>query len=135
DGRLILGLGIANQTIAGWHGDRYERPLRRIREYIDILRATYAGGRVEYTGDIYSSTGGFKLAFEPSHPLRIWLAALGPQMSKLAGALSDGIIVNMANPQRVRQIAAWFHEGARSAGRDPAELQVVAELRLALPQN
>ena len=51
DGRLILGLGVANGTIAAWHGDVYDRPLRRIREYIEITRATYAGERVEYEGD------------------------------------------------------------------------------------
>jgi probable F420-dependent oxidoreductase len=136
DGRLILGLGIANPTIAAWHGDRYDRPLRRIREYIEIVRATYAGERVEYDGEFYSSTHGFKLAFEPpAHPLRIWIAALGPQMSRLAGRISDGIIINMASPERVRQIVQWFHEGARSAGRDPEELQIVAKLRVALHED
>ena len=34
DGRLLLGLGVANETIAAWHGDTYERPLRRIRKYV-----------------------------------------------------------------------------------------------------
>ena len=132
DGRLILGLGVANGTIAAWHGDVYDRPLRRIREYIEITRATYAGERVEYEGDRYSSTKGFRLAFEPpSHPLRIWLAALGEKMARLAGRIADGVVINMANPERVRQIVAWCHEGSVAAGRDPSLFQVVAKVRVA----
>lgn len=63
-GRLVLGLGVANPVIAGWHGSEFDRPLRRLREYIDVVRLTYAGGRVDYQGD-YERVGGFKLAFEP----------------------------------------------------------------------
>jgi probable F420-dependent oxidoreductase len=132
DGRLILGLGVANPTIAAWHGDNYDRPLRRIREYVEIVRATYAGERVAYEGDLYSSTKGFKLAFEPpAFPLRIWLAALGEKMAKLAGKIADGVVINMANPERVRQILAWCHEGAEQAGRDPSTFQVIPKVRVA----
>lgn len=131
-GRLILGLGVANGTIAAWHGDTYDRPLRRIREYIEITRATYAGERVEHEGEMYSSTKGFKLAFEPpEQPLRIWLAALGEKMAKLAGRIADGVVINMANPSRIRQIVEWCHEGAVAAGRDPKTFQVVAKVRVA----
>jgi alkanesulfonate monooxygenase SsuD/methylene tetrahydromethanopterin reductase-like flavin-dependent oxidoreductase (luciferase family) len=132
NGRLILGLGVANGTIAAWHGDTYDKPLRRIREYIEITRAAYSGERVEYEGEKYSSTKGFKLAFEPpEQPLRIWLAALGDKMAKLAGRIADGVVINMANPARVRQILEWCHEGALAAGRDPSEFQVVAKVRVA----
>ncbi|MGH7836107.1 MAG: LLM class flavin-dependent oxidoreductase, partial [Candidatus Binatia bacterium] len=37
-GRLLLGLGVANKSIAAWHGGLFDRPLRRAREYIDIVR-------------------------------------------------------------------------------------------------
>ena len=133
DGRLLLGLGVANEVIAAWHGDSYDRPLRRMREYVEILRATYSGERVEYEGDFYASTKGFKLAFEPPpHPLRILLAALGPQMTRLAGRISDGVVINMADPAMVRQIVERCHEGAREAGRDTAGFEVATKLRVAL---
>src|SRR5262249_15736476 len=38
-GRLILGLGVGNPIIAAWHGDTFDRPLRRMREYVEIVRA------------------------------------------------------------------------------------------------
>ncbi len=135
-GRLVLGLGVANGTIAGWHGGTYDRPLRRMREYVEIVRATYAGERVEHAGEKYSATNGFRLAFEPpSQPLRVMLAALGEKMSRLAGEISDGVIVNMADPGRVATIAGWCHEGARAAGRDPAGFDVIPKLRVALHED
>jgi alkanesulfonate monooxygenase SsuD/methylene tetrahydromethanopterin reductase-like flavin-dependent oxidoreductase (luciferase family) len=136
DGRFILGLGVANPTIAGWHGDVYERPLRRIREYVDIVRAVYGGERVEYNGQCQASRGGFKLAFEPpEQPLRIWLAALGEKMARLAGRISDGVLINMADPARVAEIKRWCREGAEAAGRDPSAFQVAPKLRVALHED
>lgn len=135
-GRLLLGLGVGNEVIAAWHGDTYDRPLRRMREYVEILRATYAGERVEYKGEFYASTRGFKLAFEPpEHPLRVMLAALGPQMTRLAGRISDGVVINMADPATVRRIVERCHEGAREAGRDPAGFEVATKLRVALSED
>lgn len=131
-GRLILGLGVANPVIAGWHGETFDRPLRRFREYIEVLRAAYTGDRVDYHGDFYD-VDGFKMAFKPTeHPLRIWVAALGPQMCRLAGRLSDGILINMANPSMIEQIVADFRAGAEEAGRDPDELTVLAKVRVSL---
>lgn len=69
DGRFIFGVGVGNPIIAAWHGETYDRPLRRIREYIEIVRAAYAGERVDYAGECFSSTRGFRLAFEPP-PIR-----------------------------------------------------------------
>jgi alkanesulfonate monooxygenase SsuD/methylene tetrahydromethanopterin reductase-like flavin-dependent oxidoreductase (luciferase family) len=136
DGRLLLGLGVANETIAAWHGDTYDRPLRRIREYIDIVRATYSGERVEYEGDFYSSTKGFKLAFEPPpYPLKVVLAALGSKTATLAGKIAEGVAINMANPGRVREIVEWCHEGGDAAGRETAGFEVVTKLRVALHED
>ena len=52
-GRLLLGLGVANKTIASWHGGTFDRPLRRAREYIDIVRKT-AAGRYQHTVTVRS---------------------------------------------------------------------------------
>lgn len=134
DGRLILGLGVANPIIADWHGSDFKRPLARMREYLEILRAAYSGEKVpDYDGDFYKTRNGFKLAFRPpDFPLRIWVAGLGPQMARLAGQLSDGIIINLANPPMIKEIVQNFHNGAREAGRDPSTLQVVSKVRVSL---
>ena len=134
DGRLILGLGVGNPISAAWHGQQFDRPLRRMREYVEILRAVYSGEKVpDYEGDFYSTSSNFKLAFQPPDtPLRVWVAGLGPQMAKLAGKLTDGIVINIANPPIIREIVEHAREGAREAGRDPNALEVVSKLRVSL---
>ncbi|HLV59553.1 MAG TPA: LLM class flavin-dependent oxidoreductase [Natronosporangium sp.] len=132
--RLILGLGVGNPVIAGWHGQTFDRPLRRMREYVEILRAAYSGERVpDYDGDFHRTHGSFKMAFRPpSEPLRIWIAGLGPQMARLAGRIADGIVINMADPPMIRRIVDDFRSGARDAGRDPDSLEVVSKVRVSL---
>jgi alkanesulfonate monooxygenase SsuD/methylene tetrahydromethanopterin reductase-like flavin-dependent oxidoreductase (luciferase family) len=108
-----LGLGVANKTIAAWHGGTFDRPLRRAREYIDIVRQTAAGERVEYQGEIYSTGQRFQLSWKPSHPsFPIYLAGLGPQMTALVGKISDGVFINMAIPSTIRDIASRVRAGA-----------------------
>src|SRR3990170_7434358 len=62
-GRLLLGLGVANKTIASWHGGTFDRPLRRIREYTEIVRKVAAGERVEYKGEMYDTGRRFQLSW------------------------------------------------------------------------
>lgn len=137
DGRLILGLGVGNPIIAGWHGQEFDRPLRRMKEYVEILRAAYSGERVpDYEGDFYSTRGSFKMAFRPPEGrLRVWIAGLGPQMARLAGRIGDGIVVNMANPPMIRRIVEDFRSGAREAGRNPDELDVISKVRVSLSED
>ena len=132
-GRLLLGLGVANKTIASWHGGTFDRPLRRAREYIDIVRLTAAGERVEYQGEIYSTGQRFQLSWKPSHPsFPIYLAGLGPQMTNLVGKISDGVFINMATPATIREIASRVRAGAVEAGRDPNKLEIITKVRVSL---
>src|SRR5882724_12218593 len=132
-GRLLLGLGVANKTIAAWHGGTFDRPLRRAQEYIDVVRATAAGERVEYQGEIYSTGQRFQLSWKPSHPsFPIYLAGLGPQMTRLVGRISDGVFINMATPATIREIAGRVRAGAEEAGRDPAKIQIISKVRVSL---
>jgi probable F420-dependent oxidoreductase len=131
-GRVIVGLGISNKTIASWHGGTFDRPVRRIREYADILRQVARGERVDYEGGVYEVSG-FKLSWKPSHPeVPIFFAGLGEQMTRQAGREADGILVNMANPTMLREIVARVRQGAMDAGRDPAALEYAAKVRVCL---
>ena len=100
-GRLLLGLGVANKAIAGWHGGVFDRPLKRAREYIDVVRKVAAGERVEYEGEIYNTGKRFQLSWKPGYPnVPVYLAGLGPQMTTLVGKISDGVFINMATRPR-----------------------------------
>ncbi|MBI4491125.1 MAG: LLM class flavin-dependent oxidoreductase [Deltaproteobacteria bacterium] len=133
NGRFLLGLGVANKSIAGWHGGVFDRPLRRAREYIEIVRKVAAGERVEYEGEIYQTGKRFQLSWKPGHPnVPIYLAGLGPQMTKLVGKISDGVVINMATPAKIREIAERVRGGAREAGRDPSKIEIIAKSRVSL---
>jgi probable F420-dependent oxidoreductase len=132
-GRLLLGLGAANKNIAGWHGATFDRPLRRAREYIEIVRRVARGERVEYRGEIYHTGSGFKLAWTPRYPdFPIYLAGLGPQMTRLAGRIADGVVINMATPAKIREIAQRVRAAAAEAGRDPRQISIIVKARVSL---
>jgi alkanesulfonate monooxygenase SsuD/methylene tetrahydromethanopterin reductase-like flavin-dependent oxidoreductase (luciferase family) len=132
-GRLLLGLGVANTTIASWHGGVFDRPLRRAREYVDILRQTARGDRVEYQGEIYTTGKRFQLSWKPDHPeFPIYIAGLGPQMTNLVGKISDGVMINMAVPSMVREIGDRVRAGATEAGRDPKQVKVITKVRVSM---
>jgi len=136
EGRLLLGLGVANKTIAAWHGGTYDRPLRRIREYVDIVRKTAAGERVEYEGERYTTGKRFSLSWKPSHPeFPIFLAGLGPMMTKLVGRISDGVFINMAIPDTIREITGRVRAGAEEEGRNPDDLEIITKVRVSLNKD
>ena len=136
-GRVLLGLGVANQAIAAWHGGVFDRPLRRAREYIDIVRKVAAGERVEYEGQIYTTGKRFQLSWKPSFTeLPIYLAGLGPQMTHLVGKIANGVFINMATPDKIREIAGRVRAGAEEAGRNPDTIEIIGKVRVSLnPQR
>lgn len=136
-GRLIVGLGVGNPIIAAWHGEEFSRPLARMREYVELLRLVYSGQKVpDYEGEFYASASGFKLAFAPPpEPLKVWVAGLGPQMVALAGRIADGLVINMAHGDMIKEVVEGFYESARKAGRDTSKLQVVSKIRVSLNED
>src|SRR5262245_22205111 len=131
-GRFLLGIGSSNPTIAKWHGQALDHPLDRVREYIEITRAALRGEKLNFEGKYYSAQN-FKMAFKPSgRSMPIYLAAFGPKMTRLAGRISDGVLINMANPAEIRRIAAEAHAGAVEAGKDPAGQEVICKIRCSI---
>src|ERR1044072_4967069 len=84
-GRFLLGIGSSNPTIAKWHGQSLDRPLGRVEEYVEIVRAAMRGEKLSFAGKFFSAQN-FKMAFKPSgRAIPIYLAAFGPKMTRLAG--------------------------------------------------
>jgi alkanesulfonate monooxygenase SsuD/methylene tetrahydromethanopterin reductase-like flavin-dependent oxidoreductase (luciferase family) len=123
-GRFWLGVGVANQRIASWHGAKAERPVETARRYLERARRV-ASGETDETA--------FVLGWKPRHPrFPTFLAALGPKMSRLAGEISDGAIVNMGTAEKLAEIAAEVRGGARAAGKDETSVQIIAKVRVCL---
>ncbi len=125
DGRLVLGVGPSHPVvIEKMYGLEYDRPARHTREYVEVLRAAFAGtGNVEFHGDFYDFSS--MLVVPGSTPAPIMIAALAPRMLQLAGELTDGTITYWANERAVGEhIVPRITAGAESAGR-PAPRVVV----------
>ena len=132
-GRLLLGLGVANQTIAAWHGGAFDHTVGRIREYVEIVRGVTAGERVEARGKYFDTGHAFRTAWRPAQPPPpIYLAAFGDQMTRLAGQIADGVLLNMASPDKIRASAALVRQAATEAGRDPHRIEIIAKVRVSL---
>jgi probable F420-dependent oxidoreductase len=126
DGRLLLGVGLqARGYVEGWHGQTYERPVRAMREYVTILRRILSGENVTFEGEIFSVQG-FQLMMQPpERPARIYMAAIGPQMTRLAGELADGIIGYCYSAEYVRDsVMPNLRAGAERAGRSLDDFDV-----------
>lgn len=134
-GRFLLGIGVSNPTIARWHGLPFDRPLGRIREYLEVVCLAMQGEKLSFDGEFFSAHG-FKLAFKPcGRKIPIYLAAFGPKMSRLAGKLTDGVLINMANPREIRRITEEVRSGAREAGKDPAAVEVICKVRCSVAES
>jgi F420-dependent oxidoreductase-like protein len=123
DGRLILGIGTSGpQVMEGWHGVAFDRPLRRTRETIDIVRMIVAGERAAYDGDLYRLPlpGGAGKAIRSvvrSTPIPIYVASLGPANLALTGELADGWIGNSFFADTAHVFFDPIAAGAAAAGR------------------
>lgn len=131
-GRFLLGIGVSNPTIARWHGLTMDHPLGRIQEYLEIVRRAMRGEKLDFDGK-YFTAHAFKMAFNPGEkPIPIYLAAFGPKMSRLAGKITDGVLINMANPTELRRIVDEVRKGAEEAGKDPATMEIICKIRCSI---
>ena len=124
-GRMVLGIGSSGPQVAeGWHGQRFARQLQRTREYVDVVRMALARDRVEYHGEtielpLPDGPGkALKLMIAPKQErIPIYLAAIGPKNTALAGEIADGWIPTFFSPEHVAELRALLQEGAARAGR------------------
>jgi probable F420-dependent oxidoreductase len=93
-GRFVLGLGASSPVIVGnWNGIEFSEPYKKARDVLRIVKQALAGERVDGTFDTVTIKR-FKLEQAPVSPPPVMLAALRPQMLRLAGREADGAILN-----------------------------------------
>ena len=129
-GRVALGLGLSSRTIVGdWHGLPFENSLGRIREAVQIIRLVASGERVNFDGTFYHVKNFRMTAPPPATPVRVVLAALGPEMLELAGELADGVVLNWIPPEAVPASLKRVEAGARRAGRTLDGFEIASFIR------
>lgn len=126
DERTLVGLGVSTDTIIeDWYDVEFERPLRRTREVIEILRELFRANEIDYDGEIFDIgpyPSGFSLDRES---VPIYNAALGETNCKLTGEYADGWLPIFIPPEDMqRRYEGHVLEGAEAAGRDASEIAV-----------
>ena len=115
EAQIFLGVGVSAPGILKQHGlSATDKPIRMMREYVALLRECFSGESVTFEGD-YFSTKRFKLGLrlEEEKP-KIIMAALNPQMLKLAGEIADGVLLNYLPASHVNYSVNKVREGGNA---------------------
>ncbi len=145
-GRFVLGLGPSGpQVVEGWHGERFGKPLTRLKEYVAIVRQILAReAPVTHQGEHYQipfhgegSTGlgkPLKSILHGNAKLPIYTAAISTNGLTMAGEVGDGVFPVWMNPERFDLLRGPLEAGfAKSGtGRTWAEFDVAPFVRVAL---
>ncbi|MFI7455122.1 TIGR03564 family F420-dependent LLM class oxidoreductase [Nonomuraea sp. NPDC049714] len=116
-GRLTLGIGLSHRVvIEDMYGYSFDKPARQMKEYLEVLLPASRGDQVDYTGETVKAN--IRLG-APGAGFPVLVAALGPRMLKLAGAVADGTALWMTGPKTVADhIAPTINAAAAEAGRE-----------------
>lgn len=124
-GRFRLGLGVSGPQVSeGWHGVRFDPPLARTREYVDIVRMALGRHVVEYAGRHYQVPlpdgpgKALRMTIRPlRNPMPIYLGAVGPKNLELTGEIADGWLAIFFSPEYSGELLARLTDGAQRAGK------------------
>ena len=105
--RLVLGLGTSSQPLVeDFHGDKFERPLKRMEECVEIIRLILSGKLLNYDGEIFSLKN-FSLLIKPlRNTIPIYLAAVNEKMVELTWKIADGVIFYLRPKSEIKSTLA-----------------------------
>lgn len=145
-GRFRLGLGVSGPQVSeGWHGVRFDQPLGRTRDYVEIVRSALRRETVSHHGEHYPMPlpdgpgKALKLTVQPVRPdLPIYLAAVGPRNIELAGEIADGWLGILVSPDYLGDQLDHVRAGrarADASSADLADFDVVANMPVVVGQD
>ncbi len=121
-GRFILGLGAGGlEFTTRGHGVPASKPVKRMEEYLMIVRGYLSGGRVNFAGEFFNVKD-MRLWVKVQQTPKIYVAALNERMLQLAGKFADGVILNMFSPKAISFIRENIEKGIRESGRQLSDL-------------
>jgi coenzyme F420-dependent glucose-6-phosphate dehydrogenase len=133
-GRVWLGIGTGeamNETPAlGTEWPKFRERSDRLAEAVDLLRQLWTGERVSFEGTYYRTVKA-TIYDRPDEPVPIYIAAGGPKAAALVGRLGDGFICTSGKGEDLyRTLIDALEGGAREAGRDPAQVKRMIEVKV-----
>jgi 5,10-methylenetetrahydromethanopterin reductase len=134
-GRFTLGIGMSHRMVTEqmW-GVSWDKPVRQMREYLDGLLPLLAGQPAEAVGEIWTTRAALQLPGAPTPD--VYIAALGPQMLRLAGRRTAGTLTWMTGPKTLTDhIVPTLREAAAEAGRAETDVRVAASLPVSVTDD
>jgi F420-dependent oxidoreductase-like protein len=134
-GRFTLGLGMTHQAVTeGMWGIPWDRPVRRLNEFLDGLLPLLAGQPADVTGEITTTRGALMVPGAPKPD--VYIAALGPQLLKIAGRRTSGTCTWMTGPATLAgHVGPTLRQAAADAGRSESDVRVVAALPISVTDD
>ncbi len=134
-GRMVLGLGVSHKvTVENWYGAKIEKPVTQMREYAGIVRAILRG-ETPPEGKFFNTAFQF-MGYEGRAELPIHVAALSPNMLRLAGEIADGVMLWLCNPDYIRDVVVRaVTEGRERSGKGLDGFDVVAAVPVGLTDD
>jgi alkanesulfonate monooxygenase SsuD/methylene tetrahydromethanopterin reductase-like flavin-dependent oxidoreductase (luciferase family) len=136
-GQFVLGLGTGGYGPGFWDSlGLPNKPIAVMREYVTQVRALLAGERA-CEGPVTGHGPGWPAAASLGAPATapVYLAALGPQMLRLAGEAADGALLNWASPERIALSRERVDEGSAKAGRAPGSVPLTMYIRVCVDDD
>ena len=135
NGRIVVGIGVSHQvTVENWYGAKIEKPVTQMREYASILRAIFRG-EAPPEGEFFRTRFQF-MGYSARSDLPIYIAALSPNMLRLAGEIGDGVLLWLCNPDYIRDVVVpSVREGRERAGRSLDGFDIVPAITVALTDD
>ena len=134
-GRFTLGIGMSHRMVTEqmW-GVTWDKAVRQMREYLDGLLPLLAGQPAEAEGEFWTTRGALQIPGAPTPD--VYLAALGPQMLRLAGRRTAGTLTWMTGPKTLADhIGPALREAAAEAGRPESAVRVAASLPISVTDD
>ncbi|MSP21857.1 MAG: LLM class flavin-dependent oxidoreductase [Dehalococcoidia bacterium] len=125
-GRAIIGLGSSSANVAEhFAGVPYQKPLRRMREYIEIMNMLISGAPLQYDGEIHHLNRGFRLDMDqPRLHIPVYIAATAPAAVRQTAEIADGWMPIQIPRSQWQAATSEFYDHARKMGRDPSILTI-----------
>jgi F420-dependent oxidoreductase-like protein len=132
-GRFVLGIGLSHQlVIEGMFGLSFDKPVRHMREYLSVLMPLIHDGKASFKGETIRTEA--SIGVEPRIPCQVLVAALGEQMLKLAGTVTDGTVTWMTGPATLAShTVPIISAAAAAAGR--AAPQIASSLPICVTDD
>jgi 5,10-methylenetetrahydromethanopterin reductase len=134
-GRFTLGVGVTHRAVTeGMWGISWDRSVKRLSEYLDGLLPLLAKEQANVSGELVTTRGALQIPHAPTP--QVYVAALGPQMLKVAGRRTSGTITWMTGPKTLREhIGPTLRGAAAAAGRPEGSVAVAAALPVSVTDD